>query len=113
MILSDTQEQKAGWRLVAGKEPGVLVFSGEIDFSVTPKVRDRLLEVLESVHGNVILDLADLSYIDSSGLALLIELRKELQEQGRTVRIRAISSQVRKIMHLTQLGELFGLPDQE
>lgn len=113
-VLSDAKGQEpAAWRLEAGETPGVFVFGGEIDFSVTPKVRERLLELLEGSKGDVVLDLADLAYIDSSGLALLIELRKQMQEKGRTVRIRSISPQVGKLLHLTQLGEMFGLPDQD
>jgi len=47
--------------------------------------------------------------VDSSGLALFIEARNMLAAAGRTIRIVAISPQVSKIFHLTQLGELFGL----
>lgn len=113
-VLSDAKTQEpAAWRLQAGEAPGVLVFGGEIDFSVTPKVRESLIKLLEGSEGDVVLDLADLAYIDSSGLALFIELRKQMQEKGRTVRIRSISPQVRKLLHLTQLGEMFGLPEQD
>ena len=112
-ILSDRQEaQAAGWRIDKGDEPGELVLSGEIDFSVTPAVRERLLQLTENIPGDLVLDMVDLTYIDSSGLALLLETRKQLQEEGRGVRIRSIAPQVRKLLQLTQLGELFGLPDK-
>ncbi len=112
-VLQDKQESgAAGWRLVKGDGPGVLVLSGEIDFSVAPAVRERLMDLAEPGRGELVLDMGDLTYIDSSGLALLLELRKQLQEKGRAVRIRAIAPQVRKLMQLTQIGELFGLPEQ-
>jgi len=107
------EQQAAGWRLSTGEAPGVVVFGGEIDFSVTPQVRDRLLELLRDTSGEVVLDMAELRYIDSSGLALLLELRKLLLEKKRTVRIRSIAPQVRKLLHLTQLGEMFGLSDRD
>jgi anti-sigma B factor antagonist len=111
--LSDREEgQAAGWRIDAGDEPGVLVLSGEIDFSVTPAARERLLQLTEKSTGDLVLDMAGLSYIDSSGLALLLEARKHLQEHGRSVRIRSIAPQVRKLLQLTQLGEMFGLNDE-
>ena len=111
--LSDRQEeQAAGWRMDIGDEPGVLVLAGEIDFSVTPAVRERLLQLTEKIPGDIVLDMADLSYIDSSGLALLLETRRQMQENGRSVRIRSIAPQVRKLLQLTQLGELFGLSDE-
>ena len=90
----------------------MLVLAGEIDFSVTPAARERLLQLTEKYTGDLVLDMADLTYIDSSGLALLLEARKHLQEHGRTVRIRSIAPQVRKLLQLTQLGEMFGLSDE-
>ena len=99
------------WSLTAGNAPGEVTLAGEIDFSVTPVVRERLLDVVGTDAPEIVLDMAGLSYIDSSGLALLIELRKILAESGRSVRIRTISPQVRKLFNLTQLGDLFGLPE--
>ena len=112
-VLSDKEKgQAAGWRIDKGDAPGVLVLAGEIDFSVTPAVRERLLQLMEKILGDIVLDMADLSYIDSSGLALLLETRRQMQENGRSVRIRSIAPQVRKLLQLTQLGELFGLPEE-
>lgn len=111
-ILNSTSDVKdQNWTLSPGDALGVVTLAGEIDFSVTPKVRERLLDLVGDAPAEIVLDMAGLAYVDSSGLALLIELRKTLAEAGRTVRIRTISPQVRKILNLTQLGELFGLPE--
>ena len=111
-ILDEADADKNGnWRVTTGDAPGVVVMAGEIDFSVTPRVRERLLELVGETDADILLDMAGLDYIDSSGLALLLELRKHLQESGRSVRVRSISPQVRKLFNLTQLSELFGLPE--
>jgi len=99
------------WSVSQGETPGSIRFSGEIDFSVTPKVRERFLPLLASGTPEILLDLSGLSYVDSSGLALFIEARNQLLAKGRTIRIEAISPQVRKLFNLTQLGELFHLPE--
>ncbi|KHK03033.1 Anti-sigma B factor antagonist RsbV [Desulfovibrio sp. TomC] len=88
-----------------------MILSGEIDFASAPAVRARLLAAMDCDAKEIVLHLADLAYIDSSGLALFIEARKLLAESGRTIRIADISGQVRKLFRLTQLGELFGLPE--
>jgi anti-sigma B factor antagonist len=106
---SETTDQS--WNLALGDDPGVVILTGEIDFSGTPKVRERLLEVLAGGAPEIRFDLSGLSYIDSSGLALLLEMRRILTESGRTLRITALSPQVRKLFNLTQLGDLFGLPE--
>lgn len=108
---NDTDGNAQHWTVSPGDGPGVVVLTGEIDFSVTQAVRERLMEAVGQEPREIVLDMADLAYIDSSGLALLIELRKVLAEAGRTVAIRTISPQVRKLFNLTQLGELFGLPE--
>jgi anti-sigma B factor antagonist len=103
--------KRPGWTLVPGETPGEISLSGEIDFTSTPAVRDRLLAAMDNPARQITLHLAGLEYIDSSGLALFIEARKFLAETGRTIVIADISPQVRKIFQLTQLSELFGLPE--
>jgi len=110
-VSSESESNAQTWGLKPGPTPGSASLVGEIDFSVTPKVRNALMGVIEAGTPEVALDLSGLDYIDSSGLALLIEARKILLEAKRSLRIVGISSQVRKIFNLTQLGELFGLPD--
>jgi len=82
---------------------------GEIDFTVSPVVRDKLVAFIEQTRGDVFLDLGELDYVDSSGLAALIEGRKILKAKGRKITITAVSRQVRKLFELTQIGDLFGL----
>lgn len=106
-----TEPHTQTWGLTLGETPGTASLCGEIDFSVTPKVRESLMRCLKADAKEIVLDLSELAYIDSSGLALFIEARKILAESGRTIRIAAISPQVRKLFNLTQLGELFGLPE--
>lgn len=110
-MTTETGAQGEGWSLTLGQTPGTVLLGGEIDFSVTPKVREKLLEIIRSGVPELVLDLSGLSYIDSSGLALFIEARRMLLESNRTIRIVGISPQVRKLFHLTQIGELFGLTD--
>ena len=101
----------SAWTLTRGSSPGQVILTGEIDFSATPAVRTRLLEAINDNAPEIVLHLAGLDYVDSSGLALFIEARKFLAETGRTIVIADISPQVRKIFQLTQLSELFGLPE--
>lgn len=82
---------------------------GEVDFSNSQDVRDWLKAFAARTSGEFVLDLSALEYIDSSGLAVLIEIRKLLRAEGRSIRIDAVSSQVHKLFSLTQIGELFGL----
>jgi anti-sigma B factor antagonist len=111
IVSNDNGKQGQTWSFTLGDTPGTVILAGEIDFSVTPQVRERLMNCIASGAPEIVLDLSGLSYIDSSGLALFIEARRHLVATGRSIRIAAISPQVRKLFQLTQIGDLFGLPD--
>lgn len=96
------------WSIEVG-EGGGLKIAGEIDYTVTPKVRSSVLEHIKKTKGELEVDLSELSYLDSSGLAVFIEARRKLIDQGRSLRITALTPQVKKIFQLTQVGQLFGV----
>jgi len=110
--MSDTKhagKEGATWGWEAESRTNTAKISGEVDFTVSPAVRDKLVAFIEKTRGDMFLDLGELAYIDSSGLAALIEGRKLLKMKNRKITITAISHQVRKLFELTQIGELFGL----
>lgn len=102
-------EQQTAWTGTADAEKGSARIEGEMDFTNSLAVRDWLKELCERTQGEVTLDLEDLRYIDSSGLAIFIEIRKFLGAQNRRIRILKVSPQVQKLFALTQIGELFGI----
>jgi anti-sigma B factor antagonist len=89
--------------------PGLVRLGGEIDYTVTPQVREALLGAVRADAGPVTLDLTDLEYLDSSGLAVFIELRKFLKQQGRGLELTNLQDPVRKVFVLTQVQTLFGI----
>ncbi len=70
------------WTWSASAATNTVRLTGEIDFTVSPIVRDKLASFVEQTRGDVFLDLGDLEYIDSSGLAALIEGRQMLKARG-------------------------------
>ena len=47
--------------------------------------------------------------MDSSGLGVLLDIRKFLTSKGRTFAITQLTSHVAKVFEVTQVGRLFGL----
>jgi len=103
------EESQTAWTASLDQARGMVQIEGEVDFTNSLEVRDWLRRQCQESEGDLRLDLSRLSYIDSSGLAVLIELRKFLKVQNRSVRIESVSNQVQKLFDLTQLGELFGI----
>jgi anti-sigma B factor antagonist len=91
------------------EEQGALKLTGEVDYTVSEEVRAFLLEKIATGQGTLALDLAEVSYLDSSGLAILLEVRRTLLDLGRTLCIKSISPPVKKLMVLTKVDHVFDL----
>jgi anti-sigma B factor antagonist len=59
-----------------GKESWILSIAGELDLSTSPVLAQRVEERLDEDHKTLTLDLSALTFMDSSGLRLLIELNQ-------------------------------------
>lgn len=98
-----------GWKLDVSAEEARIRISGEIDFTGTPALREELHKFIEITSGEIQVDLSELEYLDSSGLAALIEFRRLLIQKKRSVVIIAVTEQVDRLLHLTQVKGLFGM----
>jgi anti-anti-sigma factor len=78
---------------------------GRLDSMAVEEVRNEFL----ALEGNLILDLAVLTYISSAGLGLLLMLLKKLKKSGRTVRVVNVQPAVRNVFVLTGFDSVFGI----
>ncbi|QJT10032.1 STAS domain-containing protein [Oceanidesulfovibrio marinus] len=101
-------EGKEIWNLEVDKS-GVIWIIGEIDYTIASKLRKELFPRLEATSDDVAFNLSRLTYLDSSGLALLIEINRKLHEKGRKMIISEITPDVKKVFDLTQVARLFGV----
>ncbi|RCV49290.1 STAS domain-containing protein [Marinitenerispora sediminis] len=82
----------------------VLVLDGEIDIANEDDFHHAVLEaVSERPHGRVVLDCSRLSFIDSSGLRVLIQCHKASRDHYSRILIAAASERVAQILHVTAL----------
>ena len=90
----------------------LIVARGEIDVATSPLLRSEFAAVLAHAPVEVTLDLHDVSFIDSSGLGVLVGALKRLRESGGE-RFAIVGAQdaVRKIFSITGLNTLFDMPD--
>ena len=63
----------------------VLSVHGEIDLGTAPTLREALQPVLEHQTGPVVVDLSTVSFMDSSGVHLLVETLRRLERQNRAL----------------------------
>ncbi len=89
-------------------ESGILIdVSGEVDMESSPKLRDELKKAVKKKPATLRLRLADVPYIDSSGIAVLIEGMKWAQGKKIPYVLVDISDSVRDVLKLSRLLEAF------
>ena len=85
--------------------------SGELNMKVSTRLRKALHEHLAQNPAEMVVDLGGVPFIDSSGVAILIEALR-LQTKNKCVfRLENPSEQVLYTLKITQLTKVFGLED--
>ena len=101
----------AGEVVVDGSDVYVTVV-GEIDLASGAALQARLDHVVATTAGTVVVDLAGVGFIDSSGLRVLVELRRRLAAMNRSMRVHDPSAPTRRLLQLTGLGPELGVVDE-
>ena len=85
--------------------------AGEVDLHSSPQLRTLLLQVLEQEPELLILDLSAVSYMDSSGVGTMVELKRLAERQGGQVVLAGLQPRVRGVFEITQLDKFFAIVD--
>lgn len=85
----------------------VVALAGAIDAGNSPVLRQLLLELYEQGRRHVVVDLAGVELIDSSGLGLLVAALKRYREADGTVSLRSPGQHLQKILDVTGLSRVF------
>jgi len=80
---------------------------GEIDVYTAPRLKAELVSAIESGCVNVIVDLEDVGFIDSSGLGVLVSALRRARERDGAVRIVCTRDNILKIFRITGLDKVF------
>jgi len=80
---------------------------GEVDLATAPELEARVRETLQDAPGGVDLDLAALSFIDSSGLRTLVALAKDAAARGGSLTLRNLPRHAQRVLELTGLDDWF------
>lgn len=86
-----------------GPRACVVRLSGDIDIAVVPELRKSLADALESGCANVVLDLTDVVYADSSALGLLVWLDHRLRPASGRLVLAGANSDVSRILEISGL----------
>lgn len=81
----------------------VVAVAGELDLFTAPVLRDEVRDAIKQDGAKLVLDLHQLSFMDSSGLSVLIEAWRLATGEGGGVSLAAPQAPVARILHTTGL----------
>ena len=82
--------------------------NGEIDLNNSPSLRGRLLEALRQWKPNkLVLNMAKVPYVDSSAIAVLVEVLKEIRRTGGRVLLVELQPRVKGLLEIARLDSIF------
>jgi anti-anti-sigma factor len=85
----------------------VLTIRGDIDLASASDFETALRTALDAAPSAIVIDLTELTFIDSSGLRVLVSLSKDAQSQGATIGLRNVPRHAQRVLDITGLTEWF------
>lgn len=92
----------------------VVPLKGEIDLHIAPSVTAALNEMIDKKPQRLVVDLSAVSYIDSAGLAALIQAMQKVEGYGGKFVLAGLRETVRSIFEISRLDQVFQIfPDAD
>jgi anti-sigma B factor antagonist len=89
----------------------VLTLSGELDLASSPALEQELDRALEAGTNQLIVDLRELEFMDSTGLSVLVKAHQRVEEAGARFGVVKGSAQVQRLLSLTGVADRITVAD--
>ena len=76
-------------------------------------LRDEVRKLLASGHKNILLNMAEVTYIDSSGIGELVSAYTTVRNQGGELKLLNLTKKVHDLLQITKLYTVFDIKDDE
>ncbi len=108
-------ENRARWpwtdvRPIDAQEQDVVRLSGNVNVERSLEIRKVLLEAVAGKR-NVFVDLSKVAYIDSAGIACLVEALQMARDHGADLGLLSVSTQAMRVLELARLDMIFPILD--
>jgi anti-sigma B factor antagonist len=85
----------------------IFVLHGSLDIATTPAVRAALLDAADRGQHEIVIDVTDLEFLDSTGLGALIGAHKRAKDNGGSVQLVVAEGQILRLLRITGLLAVF------
>jgi anti-sigma B factor antagonist len=76
-------------------------------------VRDLINDLMGNGHQKIVLNLAEVNYVDSSGIGVLVGSLSSVRKQGGELKLVNVTKRIRDLLQITKLYSLFDIKDDE
>jgi anti-sigma B factor antagonist len=96
---------------VYSEPPGftVVAVSGEIDVYTAPKLREKLISLVDGGSYQLIVDMEGVEFLDSTGLGVLVGGLKRVRAQDGWIDLACTQSRILRIFKITGLNKVFSI----
>lgn len=97
--------------IITEQADGICTMSlnGEVDVYTAPRLKETLIQQIESGCARIIVDLEEVGFIDSSGLGVLVGGLRRAKERNGTIRLVCTRDNILKIFRITGLDKVFAI----
>lgn len=95
--------------LTANGNHAILSLTGKLYVHDAGIIRDAMIEKIETGHHHLTMNLAGVTYIDSSGLGVLVTLHKMTQEKNGSLTLIGVQGMVKELLQRTRLDKVLHL----
>ena len=88
----------------------IIALTGEIDLQTSPGAREQILQTLKNKQ-HILVEMNDVEYIDSSGIASLVEGFQDAKARNLLFGLVNISAATRQVLELARLDKIFPIFD--
>lgn len=82
---------------------------GEVDLNSSPQLRKIFNEIIDKGATKILVNFSKVSYIDSSGLATLIEMMQRIKKSNGRMSLVQMSDKIKSLFEITKLDKLFSI----
>src|ERR1700709_556526 len=94
-------------------QTGILALEGDIDMHRSPEVKETLEPLIAQKTPRILVDFSRVTYVDSSGLATMLETLQRIQSYGGEFALFGRRASVKSIFEIARLDQIFKIfPDE-
>ncbi|HEV3352813.1 MAG TPA: STAS domain-containing protein [Acidimicrobiales bacterium] len=101
--------EKFGIEASRSNGTAVVAVRGEVDLYTAPQVWETIDKAIAGAPEELVIDLSDVTFLDSSGLSVLVRAHKRLRPVQRTVVVRGANDQVYMALEMTRLTKVLSV----